>query len=203
MKKKDANKKKTKRSLRTLRRDTKGAVLAEFVVAIFPLLAVFFVFVQLSYLAIAGLIVKHSAVVGARAAAVFANEHKNVPELCDDDGKGKVEDAVRASLGPWSNRITPTTEITDKSSKNDDDGVYDLVTVKVSAQVKCNIPLGKAICGIGGYHQFIDTKSMSHQGARYKTRQCDGGGSQQMGVGNGQFIGGGGRSGGGGASGSF
>jgi hypothetical protein len=159
---------------RSLRDDTKGAVLAEFVVAIFPMLTIFFVFVQLSMLAIAGLIVKHSAVVGARAAAVFANEHDNVPELCGDKGKQRIDDAVRAALGPWSNRITTTVEVIDQSSRSEDDGAYDLVTVKVTAQVRCQVPLGKVICGVSGQKQFVDTKSLPHQGARYAAAQCGG-----------------------------
>jgi uncharacterized membrane protein YgcG len=180
--------------------DKKGAVLAEFVVAIFPLLTIFFVFVQYSMLATSALIVKHSAVIGARAAAVFANEKQNVPEQCSDNGLAKVDDAVRAAIGPWQNRISTTTTVRDQSSRSED-GVYDLVTVTVTARVRCTVPLGKFICGLGGSHEIIDIKSMPHQGARYKTRQCNGNNNGGGGGGFGGF--GGGRSGGGGAGGSW
>jgi len=90
--------------MKTLVKDQRGAVLAEFVVAIFPLLTIFFVFVQLSMLAVSSLIVKHSAVVGARAASVFANEHQNVPEQCGDDGRAKIDSAVRRSTAPCEPR---------------------------------------------------------------------------------------------------
>lgn len=161
--------------MKRLAKDQKGAVLAEFVVAIFPLLTIFFVFVQLSMLAVSAIIVKHSAVVGARAASVFANEHQNVPEQCGDDGAGKINQAVQAALGPWSDRISTSVTVRDQSSRREDDGVYDLVTVTVTAQVRCAVPIGKVICG-GGTKEIVDTKSMPHQGARYQSRQCNGGG---------------------------
>ena len=193
-------------SLKSLKNDKRGAVLVEFVVAFVPLMTVFFVFVQLSQLAVARLIVKHSAVVGARAAAVYHNEHQNVPEMCNDNGKGKVDAAVTAALGHWSNRITTTTEVTDLSNRNGD-GVYNLVTVKVNAVVKCQVPLGRLICPGGRATLMSDTKSMPHQGARYKMESCSGGGGfgggRSGGGGAGGFFGGGGGFGGGGAGGSF
>jgi hypothetical protein len=163
--------------MKGLVKDRKGAVLAEFVVAIFPLLTIFFVFVQLSMLAVSSLIVKHSAVVGARAAAVFSNQHQNVPEQCGDDGQGKIDQAVRTALGPWQDRISTSVTVRDQSSRSENDGVYDLVTVTVTAQVRCAVPVGKIICG-GGTKQIVDIKSMPHQGARYRTRQCGGGGGR-------------------------
>jgi hypothetical protein len=161
--------------MKRLVKDKKGAVLAEFVVAIFPLLTIFFVFVQLSMLAVAGLIVKHSAIVGARAAAVYSNVHHNVPDRCKDDGKQKIDDGVRAAVGPWQNRIVTNVTVRDQSSLGDDDGVYDLVTVMVTAQVRCDVPLGRIICGRTGIHQIVETKSMPHQGARYTMAKCGGG----------------------------
>jgi hypothetical protein len=185
--------------MKRLAKDTKGAVLAEFVVAIFPLLTVFFVFVQYSMLATSALVVKHAAIVGARAASVYSNEHQNVPELCGDNGKAKIEEAVRAAVGPWSDRISTSVDVRDRSSTNEDDGVYDLVTVTVTARVRCAVPVGKIICGPAFSKEIVDIKSMPHQGARYKTRQCKGGGSSGGGFGG--F--GGGRSGGAGAGGSW
>jgi uncharacterized membrane protein YgcG len=183
--------------IKRLAKDQKGAVLAEFVVAIFPLLTIFFVFVQYSMLAISALIVKHSAVVGARAASVFANEKKNIPEMCDDTGLAKVDEAVRAAVGPWQDRISTRVDVRDQSSRSEDDGFYDLVSVTVTARVRCQVPVGKIICGLGGSKEIVDIKSMPKQGARYKTRQCTGGNN------GGGFVGGGGRSGGGGASGTW
>src|SRR5436190_22180757 len=49
-------------TLRKLRSDKRGAVLAEHVIAIVPILMTFFTFVQLSKVATARLVVKHSAI---------------------------------------------------------------------------------------------------------------------------------------------
>lgn len=157
-----------KKSLRT---DTRGAVLAEFVVAIFPLLTVFFVFVQISALSIAKLLVKHSAVVGARAAAVFSNQHNNCPECSGGDGQGAVNLAVRSALVNWQSKFTSVTAtVEDNSSREIGDnqgyGPYGLVTVRVRAVYKCEIPVGKIICS-GGTVTIRETKTMPHQGARY------------------------------------
>jgi uncharacterized membrane protein YgcG len=191
--------------MKRLAKDMKGAVLAEFVVAIFPLLAVFFVFVQYSMLATSALVVKHAAVVGARAAAVYSNEHQNVPELCGDKGAAKIEEAVKAAVGPWSDRISTSVDVRDRSSTNEDDGAYDLVTVTVTARVRCAVPVGKIICGPAFSKEIVDVKSMPHQGARYKTRQCSGSGARGGSGGGGGFggFGGGGGFSGGGAGGSW
>jgi uncharacterized membrane protein YgcG len=188
-------------------RDTRGAVLVEFVVAIFPLLTIFFVFVQLSAIAVAVLMTKQAGVVGARAAAVFSNTKQNVPEACGDDGQKKIEEAVTAALGPWGKRMTTEVEVTDSSSRSEPDGVYDLVTVRVTARFRCEVPLGRIICP-GGTKTIVETKSMPHQGARYKKGSCSGGGAGDPNGGGGDangggFRGGGGRFGGAGATGTW
>lgn len=162
----------TARGLKSLKTDTRGAVLAEFVIAIIPLLTVFFVFVQISALSIAKLLVKHSTIVGARAAAVFSNQHENCPE-CTSDGRAVVTAAVRSALVNWQSKFTSVTaDVEDNSSREigDDQGYgpYGLVTVRVEARYKCEIPLGKVICSGGGNTVLIrETKTMPHQGARY------------------------------------
>lgn len=147
--------------------DRRGAVLAEFVVAIFPLLTIFFVFLQFSAIAVASLMVKHAAVVGARAAAVYSNEHENIPEMKGKEGKEEIDGAVNAALGPWSKYITVATEVEDRSTKEAPNGPYDLVTVKVTGTYTCAVPVGKVICP-GGVKILEDSKSMAHQGARYE-----------------------------------
>jgi hypothetical protein len=156
-----------KKSLRT---DTRGAVLAEFVVAIFPLLTVFFVFLQISAVSIAKLMVKHSAVIGARAAAVFSNKGNNCPE-CTGDGEGEVNAAVRAALVNWQGKFSNVSaSVNDTSTDQAGDqgfGPYGLVTVTVRASYKCEVPVGRVICP-GGVLTITEIKSMPHQGARYK-----------------------------------
>lgn len=189
----------------SLHRDQRGAVLIEFVVAVVPLLTIFFVFVQLSAIAAATLMVKHSAVVGARAAAVYSNVNDNVPEGCSDDGKQRIADGVRVALGRWAPSITTEVEVTDRSSRWEDseedsspnvDGPYDLVTVRVTAHYRCEVPLGRLICPRGS-KTIVQTKSMPHQGARYRIKRCGDKDEKP------DWSGGGGSFGGAGANGDF
>lgn len=145
--------------------DQRGAVLAEFVVAIVPLLTIFFVFVQISAISAARLRFKHAAVIGARAAAVFSNQGDNCPE-CSGDGSGEVNAAVRSALGSAGRNMSGVSaEVNDRSNRNDP---YGLVTVTVTGRYQCGVPLGRIICGTGGSVTFTERKSMPHQGALYK-----------------------------------
>ena len=138
--------------------------------------------------------------------------------------RASTSPAVKAAVGPWSNRIATTVAVRDQSSRGEENGVYDLVTVTVTAHVRCAVPVGKVICGLAGTQEIIDIKSMPHQGARYKTRECAGGRSAEGGRGGGSggrrdgdrgtragetsdadgtFRGGGGGFGGGGATGRW
>lgn len=143
--------------------DERGAVLAEFVVALVPLITIFFVFVQISAIAAARIRFKHAAVIGARAAAVFSNKGDNCPE-CQGDGTSEVNAAVRAALGSAGRSINASATVNDRSNRSDP---YGLVTVTVTGQYQCGVPLGKIICG-GGSVTFTERKSMPHQGALYK-----------------------------------
>jgi hypothetical protein len=149
---------------KNLRDDKRGAVLAEFVVVLVPLLTIFFVFVQISAIAAARIRFKHAAVIGARAAAVFSNKGDNCPE-CQGDGSGEVNAAVRAALGSTNSKITGVSaQVNDRSNRTDP---YGLVTVEVTGRYQCGVPLGRIICG-GGSVAFTERKSMPHQGALYR-----------------------------------
>ena len=143
--------------------DQRGAVLAEFVVALVPLLTIFFVFVQISAIAAARIRFKHAAVIGARAAAVFSNKGNNCPE-CQGDGGNEVNAAIRAALGTQGRTLNASATVDDRSNRSDP---YGLVTVTVTGQYQCGVPLGKIICS-GGSVTFTERKSMPHQGALYK-----------------------------------
>lgn len=161
-----------KRSLKDLHSDKRGAALVEFLVALMPLMITFSSFVQLQQMATARLVLKHSAVVGARAASVISNKNKNTPEQEQGDNQATIQRGVEKALGPWAQTMTVNVQVDDQSSCDD---VYGMVTVKVQAQYKCQVPFGgRIVCGLGGMHDFNNIKySMPHQGARYK----DGGGA--------------------------
>jgi len=150
--------------LNRLWRNTKGAVMAEFVIAIVPVFTTFFSFVQLSKVATARLVVKHSAIVGARAAAVMSNAHDNLPDQAA--GGGDVSGAVKASMAPWygGSLTGVSVNVNDQSSRSDP---YGWVEVKVTATYACKVPIGFIACG-GRSKQLVETYKMPHQGAIYK-----------------------------------
>lgn len=151
--------------LKRLRKDQKGAVLAEFVIAIVPVMMTFFSFVQLSRIATARLVVKHSAIVGARAASVLSNQHDNNPGA-SGDGQSDITNAVKAALGPWSRTMVGVNvTVNDQSSSSDP---YGWVEVKVSATMVCNVPMGNIACGLSRTKKLEETYKMPHQGATYK-----------------------------------
>ena len=161
--------------------DKRGAVLVEFVVAFMPLMITFSCFVQLAQIATAKVVVKHSAIVGARAAAVISNAHKNTPGQEIGDNKEQIEAGVKAALGPWSKTMESVeVEIEDKSSCSEDNGQYGLVAVTVTAEYKCSVPFGgRLLCGaVGATRTLKQTYGFPHQGARYKTEGADCGGGE-------------------------
>jgi Flp pilus assembly protein TadG len=139
----------------------------EFVIAIVPILTMFFSFVQLSRIATARLVVKHGAIVGARAAAVMTNGKDNTPDQPAGTNAGAVGGAVRAAIGPWNKTMAVNVAIDDASSRGDP---YGWVEVKVTATYVCNVPLGFIACG-GPVKRIEETYRMPHQGATYRMAQ--------------------------------
>jgi uncharacterized membrane protein YgcG len=189
-----------KRGLKELENDKRGAVLVEFAVAFMPLMITFSSFVQLQQMATARLVVKHSAVVGARAAAVISNAGKNTPDQKEGTNEDLIRAGVLAGLGPWKNTMSNVNvKVEDRSTCDDP---YGMVSVTVTADYKCSVPFSNIfMCGTGKTHSFKPmTARFPHQGARF----AEGGGAK-CGGGNtgGGFSGGGGGFGGGGASGGF
>ena len=166
-------------SKRSLRKNTDGAVMAEFAIALMPLLMAFFGFVQVSRAFQANLVLRHSAIVAARAAAVISNKNDNLPKEKDsdgndngnkDDGQAEVELAAALALRPWLEEGAfddVTVEIDDKSTREDP---YGMVNVKVTATYNCGIPLGKLlVCGTDSTLKKTVTAGFPHQGAKYRT----------------------------------
>jgi hypothetical protein len=159
--------------LARLHADTSGAVLVEFLVALMPLMITFSCFVQLSQMATAKLVVKHSAVVGARAAAVISNKNNNTPDQPKGENLADIEAGVNAALGPWKKQMATVKVRVEDSSSCDDP--YGMVKVTVTAAHRCLVPFGgRLMCGaVGATHTMEQAYAMPHQGARYK----DGGGT--------------------------
>lgn len=140
--------------------------MAEFVIAVVPLMMTFFSFVQLSKVATARLVVKHSAIIGARSASVISNAKDNTPDA-KGDGKGDITNAVKSAMGPWhiqGSIQSVNVQVDDQSSKTDP---YGWVTVTVEATYRCKVPMGFIACG-GASKKLKESYRMPHQGAIYK-----------------------------------
>lgn len=177
-----------------LHRDARGAVLVEFMVAFMPLMATFFGSLQLMQLATAKLAVKHAAILGARAGAVFSNEGNVTPDQPPGANKDKIEAAVHAALGPWDKTMRVEVNVEDRASCSDPFGP---VKVTVRADYTCSVPFGNAICLAGAWSgrtgargaraskKFEQSYTMPHQGAKYKGPKsggaCAGGGGGAFG----------------------
>jgi hypothetical protein len=141
--------------------------MAEFVLAIVPLLMTFFSFVQLAKIATARIIVKHGTIVGARAASVIANGHDNTPDQAVGENKDDIRNGVLMAMEPWTGRGSITNvdvTVDDQSSRSDP---YGWVTVTVKATYACNVPIGFIACG-GKTKTLEESYRMPHQGAIYK-----------------------------------
>ncbi|MFO0640590.1 MAG: hypothetical protein U0183_15330 [Polyangiaceae bacterium] len=160
-------------SHRTLVRDQRGAVLAEFVIAVVPLMMTFFGFLQVTKLFTAGLGVRHAAIIAVRAASVYAAGKDNNPGE-SGDGKSQAEQAARGALAVWlSDGSISNVNVTldDRSSRSDP---YGPVQVQVTATYNCRVPMmGRVICS--GGRKTISTQTMvgfsaqmPHQGAKYE-----------------------------------
>lgn len=149
-------------------------MLVEFLIAAVPLMISFFSFLQLSQIMTARLVVKHAAIVGARAASVISNKNGTTPDQKPGDNFDAVEKGVRFALGPWDKTMKSlTVKVADTSTCDDP---YGLVTVTVDAEYRCSVPGGGFwVCGIHDYtHPIHQQFSFPHQGARY----AEGGGSK-------------------------
>lgn len=157
-----------KGTLRGLRKDKRGAVLVEFLVAFMPLMITFSSFVQVAQIATASIVTKHATIVGARAAAVISNEHKNTPDQKKGKNEDEIHNAVQSALGPWAKTMT-NLRVRVKEDKSSDKDPFGMVQVEVQADYRCSVPFGGSIvCGVkGGTHTFTMTAAFPHQGACY------------------------------------
>jgi len=145
-----------------LKSDQRGAVLAEFAVALMPMLITFFGFVQYAQVATADLYMRHAAICAARAAAVMQDDSNPGPH--SEQQKG-TEAAAEQALGKWERSGllgTPSVEISGGGTSGQ------FVTVTVRAEVQCRVPLGKIIACQGSTRSLSRTARFPAQGARYE-----------------------------------
>jgi hypothetical protein len=143
-------------------RARRGAVLAEFVIAIVPILAMTFVFTQLGKLYTTRLVLQHAAACAVRASVVIRDQGIT-PGATGNERE--VAEAANRALGPWADTFdgTVSTSITSAATRQDPHGM-DSVTLR--GTVRCRIPLGRLVCP-GGRKTLTVTAELPHQGARY------------------------------------
>ena len=160
----------------SLVRDAGGAVYVEFLATFLPLLYVFLMLAQSAGMYTAKLITAHSAVMGARAAAVVIPDD---PKYYDSDpgvisGKRKtaIEKAVGMTLKANSSIIAYTVEVegTDGQVKTtfDQGGGFQQATVRVRATYLCDLStVSWVVCGLGGFKVLEETATMPVHMASY------------------------------------
>ncbi len=154
--------------IKAFHQDKRGAVLAEFLIALMPLMITFSSFVQLTQIATARLVLKHTTVVAARAAAVMSNGNNNTPGMKNaDKNEGELLMAVKAGLGPWDSTMENLSVKVDSDQSSGSD-VYGMITVRVQADYHCAVPFGGFIVCRGRTRPMNLTASFPHQGACYQ-----------------------------------
>jgi len=145
--------------LRRLAPDGRGVVLAEFAIAIVPILLLFFCICQLSVLAYVHLMVKHAAFVGVRTEAVV---HPRMPDAgSEDDVKAGVMMLLGAIPGVDANDVTIQTSLAGRYEQK-------LDTVTVVLQYRCSVPLADHIICTSGTFPLKASASFPNQGSSYQ-----------------------------------
>jgi hypothetical protein len=158
---------------RSLRRDRRGAAIVEFTVASMPLLSTFLGFTEAGKVYQGNLVLKHSASVAARAAAVIANKTGTINPQPGGGGGGdpqtEIQQAALVSMGRWAQKngfSNVTVDVNDQSSEADP---YGNICVTVRSTYNCNVPLGgRLVCGLDGKLEKSAVSCHAHQGAKYK-----------------------------------
>ena len=158
-------------TLRRLRNDRRGAVLAEFAIVIVPLSLAFFSLAQIGMLFAAKLVMRHAAICAVRAYAVVA------PPNPGNNGDPSIDPTLAGTIamGPWfnpgGNGITVADfQFTSQANESPPYGYYGLDTATVVGVYQCSVPLGRWVACAGGFQPLGPyTASFPHQGARYCT----------------------------------
>jgi hypothetical protein len=168
--------KKLSRIRRRLFLDRRGAVYVEFIGSFFPIFMTFWCLLQSAGLYSAKLVVRNSAYLGARAAAVvIPDDPKRYGGAAVGSSSGKRKTAINSAVkqGLAANRsIMPVVMINTNGGggvAKSSFGREDVVVVTVTALYKCRLPLAdKIVCGLGGTAPLIAQASMVVNGADYE-----------------------------------
>lgn len=149
---------------------TKGAVYVEFLVVFWPIFTAFWILTQATGLYAGKLIVMHSAVTGARAAAVVIPDDpanyggEKPPNQLTGKRKAAIERAV--TIPTAANGSLGTPEVLFPNGTNYPPG--SIVTVHVKVPYYCSLPIAKWFVCIGGTRILEAQASMPVHAATYE-----------------------------------
>jgi Flp pilus assembly protein TadG len=133
-------------------RAEKGAALVEFVIAIVPILMVFFTIVQFSALGYVSLLVRHAAFVASRAYAIVNPGNPDSGPATDVQAAAQlVMGKVPGLLSVQSSNAAPLSQA--------------MQTTTVTLLYPCTVPLGNMlVCGMGLTHPITAGAAFPNQG---------------------------------------
>lgn len=145
------------------KRGDEGAVMVEFLAAFMPIFAFFLGLVQLIFIQTASLIVNHAAHVAVRAAVVVIPDNAGTPGSAQGAKKAEIERAARIPLATLGLDGGDVDVQLDRAAYK----TTQTVTVTVSVDYTCRVPLGGLMACGGSKTTLTGQASMPNQGADY------------------------------------
>jgi Flp pilus assembly protein TadG len=181
-----------------LARDRRGAAYVEFLIAFPPVFVMFLGLWQLGILFVASLVVQHSAVCAARAAAVAIGEPVDTPHTLGSFGRDSALVAAYLAASPLVNGgLLSQLDVTFPSSAGgggerttyqpSSQDKPSMVRVRVTADFVCAVtPVNLLVCGGATTKALVAEASFPYQGARYRYAPAGtaAGGNPRPGAGN-------------------
>jgi len=145
--------------------------MVEFAIVTMPLLMTFMGATEVGRVYESNMVLKHSASVAARAAAVIANNTGNInpSENPSSDPQAEIQQAALVAMGRWSQTSAFVDVRVDVNDRSSDSDPYGMICTTVHSTYRCTIPLGnRLVCGLDRKHEKSATACHAHQGAKYK-----------------------------------
>ncbi len=157
--------------------ERRGAVMVEFLAAFLPMFIFFECLVQFAGLTTAKLLVRHAATCAARAAVVVLYDNPQFYghlEVGNASGKRRSDIRLAAAVPLTAITSIEKVDIALPSGPGQGDDQYkigpnDLVTVRVTAQYRCFVPLAdRIVCNpMTGTRTLVAEASMPNHGVSY------------------------------------
>jgi Flp pilus assembly protein TadG len=163
--------------MKSLLGSTHGAAYVEFIIALFPMMLLFFGTMQLNGLLLADLVTRHAAVHAVRAAIVCDSQAGHPASAGELASRGGCSwEAANMTLAAIKSFGAPDFSVTIEGASPHGNA---LVTATVTANYHCRVPLaGPLLCGLvgddifsragGGVLALTRKASLPNQGANYQ-----------------------------------